>query len=56
MGVQKTGTTPYHPQGDELVKSFNRSLIGIVRRYCADRPPRHLEDFVLDFSDSDDQS
>ena len=38
MGVQKTRTTPYHPQGDRLVERLNRSLMGILRRYCADRP------------------
>ena len=38
MGLEKTRTTPYHPQGDGLVERFNRSLLGILRKYCGDRP------------------
>ncbi len=26
LGVKKTRTTPYHPQSDRMIKTFNRTL------------------------------
>ena len=30
LGVKKTRTTPYHPQSDGLVESFNRTLLDML--------------------------
>ena len=38
MGLEKTRPTPYHPQGDGLVKRFDGSIFDILRKYCRDRP------------------
>ena len=34
LGVQKTRTTPLHPQSDGMVERFNRTLAGELAKYC----------------------
>ena len=35
-GIEKTRTTPYRPQSDELVKRLNRTLIAILSFFVND--------------------
>jgi len=33
FGTRKTSTTPYHPQCDDMVEHFNRTLLQLLRAY-----------------------
>ena len=45
--IDKTRTTPYHPQGNGQVERFNRVIADTISKYCAEKP--HLWDTYLPY-------
>ena len=45
--IDKTGTTPYHPQGNGQVQRFIRVIADAISKYCAKKP--HLWDTYLPY-------
>ena len=59
LGIVKTRTTPYHPQGDGLVERFNRTLLGMLAT-CAQQHPTswelHLQKVCFAYNSSEHPS
>ena len=36
--IDKTRTSPYHPQGNGQVERFNRVIANTISKYCAEKP------------------
>ena len=36
--IEKTQTTPYHPQGNGQVERFNRVIADTLSKYCGEKP------------------
>ena len=38
FGMEKTRTSPFHPQGNGMVERHNRVIADVISKYCADNP------------------
>ena len=38
IGIEKTRTSPYHPQGNGMVKRHNRVVADVISENCANNP------------------
>ena len=55
LGIEKSRTTPYHPQSDGLVERFNRTLLDMLASAVRDQPfewESHLRRLCLAYNTS----
>ena len=55
LHINKTHTTPYHPQGDSLVERFNRTLLDMLATTCKDNPfnwDKHIRKVCMAYNSS----
>ena len=55
LGIEKSRTTPYHPQSDGLVERFNRTLLDMLATAVTDHPfewEQHLRRLCLAYNTS----
>ena len=55
LGITKSRTTPYHPQGDGLVERFNRTLLAMLATAVQERPfewEEHLRRLCMAYNTS----
>ena len=43
LGIKKSRTTPYHPQGDGMTEQFNKTLISMLKTLDLIQKPRWKE-------------
>ena len=48
LGIKKSRTTPYHPQGDGMTEQFNKTLISILKTLDPIQKPRWKEHKIAD--------
>ena len=59
LGVKKTRTTPYHPEGDGMVERFNRTLEAMLSKFISQHQKHwdvHLPKVMMAYRSSDHAS
>ena len=55
LHINKTRTTPYHPQSDGLMEQFNRTLVGMLAATMEEHPgdwDKHLREVCMAYNTS----
>ena len=55
LQIHKTRTTPYHPQSDDLVERFNRTMLAMLSTCAKDNPldwERHVRKVCMAYNTS----